>query len=379
MGGNNHQVVSALIFAGPFTVPSPSTPLEAVVEFSALSSRSSTITETTRSFHHQPPSFFSSSNIWLAQQQSDVQGFDELVQDDFSNNKNNNKKYTRDTVVRILDANTVQLEKAGIVSLAGVQTPTTGGFPECTSTDPSKRLKKLLPAKSTVFVRKTLEETGSGGTVKKRVLLLIPTTTTSTPDASTSTTILVNAALVESGYAKPVARGRETAENVFPGFTAALSELNRQAQNQQLGMYQSCSRSGSGNNGVTQNSNNPPQTTTPTAMVDLDQQFEPMTFTTETKWGVDGGKTVRVDNRKRNAPATVPKNPGDKKGCSDFETYEQALQYYETYYPNYGDVAKLDRDQDGVPCPKLPHTTNMEKYRRKVPTNPQPQVNGPQN
>lgn len=30
-------------------------------------------------------------------------------------------------------------------------------------------------------------------------------------------------------------------------------------------------------------------------------------------------------------------------------------------------VAKLDRNGDGVPCPGLPHTTNGEKYRIKRP------------
>lgn len=41
------------------------------------------------------------------------------------------------------------------------------------------------------------------------------------------------------------------------------------------------------------------------------------------------------------------------------------MSYYETYFPFYGDVAKLDRDGDGVPCPGLVHTTNMERYSIK--------------
>lgn len=55
-------------------------------------------------------------------------------------------------------------------------------------------------------------------------------------------------------------------------------------------------------------------------------------------------------------------------GCSDFTTYKDALRWYEKFYPFYGDVAKLDRDGDGVPCPGLPHTRVAEKYRMKVPT-----------
>lgn len=55
-------------------------------------------------------------------------------------------------------------------------------------------------------------------------------------------------------------------------------------------------------------------------------------------------------------------------GCSDFATYEDAFRWYEYYQPYYGDVAKLDRDGDGVPCPGLPHTTNQQQYRMKVPS-----------
>ena len=56
-------------------------------------------------------------------------------------------------------------------------------------------------------------------------------------------------------------------------------------------------------------------------------------------------------------------NPGDVRGCSDFAYYEDALRWYEKYYSYYGDVAKLDRDMDGVPCPGLPH--DESRYRMK--------------
>jgi hypothetical protein len=58
----------------------------------------------------------------------------------------------------------------------------------------------------------------------------------------------------------------------------------------------------------------------------------------------------------------------DSSGCSDFRAYEDAFRWYETYFPFYGDVAKLDRNGDGVPCPGLPHTKVPEKYRMKVPS-----------
>eukprot|EP00977_Amphora_coffeiformis_P026166 scaffold24406_cov170-Amphora_coffeaeformis.AAC.2 len=69
-------------------------------------------------------------------------------------------------------------------------------------------------------------------------------------------------------------------------------------------------------------------------------------------------------------PSIVPPNPANDRRrpkCSDFETYEEAYKYYSTFFPYYGDVARLDRDNDGVPCPGLPHTENPDLYRMKVP------------
>jgi hypothetical protein len=78
-------------------------------------------------------------------------------------------------------------------------------------------------------------------------------------------------------------------------------------------------------------------------------EFEPLDHSTEVRYGDD----------------PPPKDPGDSRGCSDFGTYEDALPYA----PYYGDVARLDREGDGVPCPGLPHTVNGERYRMKRPNN----------
>jgi hypothetical protein len=51
---------------------------------------------------------------------------------------------------------------------------------------------------------------------------------------------------------------------------------------------------------------------------------------------------------------TIPDNPGDIKNCSDFETYQEAKTWFDTYFPYYGDVAGLDRDGDEEPCESLP-------------------------
>jgi hypothetical protein len=49
-----------------------------------------------------------------------------------------------------------------------------------------------------------------------------------------------------------------------------------------------------------------------------------------------------------------PGNPGDVKNCSDFRTQAEAQAWFNTYFPWYGDVARLDNDGDGIACETLP-------------------------
>lgn len=49
-----------------------------------------------------------------------------------------------------------------------------------------------------------------------------------------------------------------------------------------------------------------------------------------------------------------PANPGDTKNCNNFSTQAQAQGWFDFYYPYYGDVARLDFDNDGVACESLP-------------------------
>jgi Excalibur calcium-binding domain len=53
-------------------------------------------------------------------------------------------------------------------------------------------------------------------------------------------------------------------------------------------------------------------------------------------------------------PVTPPGNPGDTKNCSDFATHAEAQAYFDTYFPFYGDVARLDADGNGIACESLP-------------------------
>ena len=50
----------------------------------------------------------------------------------------------------------------------------------------------------------------------------------------------------------------------------------------------------------------------------------------------------------------IPDNPGDSKNCGDFIDYAEAKAWFDTYYEYYGDVAKLDSDDDLEPCESLP-------------------------
>ncbi|MFC5791919.1 DUF1524 domain-containing protein [Agromyces tardus] len=51
---------------------------------------------------------------------------------------------------------------------------------------------------------------------------------------------------------------------------------------------------------------------------------------------------------------TTPANPGDTKNCSDFSTWSAAQSWFNYYYPYYGDIAKLDFDNDKIACESLP-------------------------
>jgi putative cell wall-binding protein len=54
-------------------------------------------------------------------------------------------------------------------------------------------------------------------------------------------------------------------------------------------------------------------------------------------------------------PVTPPVgNPGDSKNCTDFRTWGEAQAWFLKYYPIYGDIAKLDGNNDMDACESLP-------------------------
>ena len=57
-------------------------------------------------------------------------------------------------------------------------------------------------------------------------------------------------------------------------------------------------------------------------------------------------------------PASAPQdptpNPGNSKNCADFPTQVAAQTWFDRHYPSWGDVARLDNDDDQIPCEGLP-------------------------
>mmetsp|Transcript_28468 Transcript_28468/g.53522 ORF Transcript_28468/g.53522 Transcript_28468/m.53522 type:complete len:374 (-) Transcript_28468:274-1395(-) len=256
-----------------------------------------------------------------------------------SNDAENPYKLDRDRVERVLDANTVQLKRQGVVRLAGVRMPSSTAtnfrFPECFNYNPSYKLRQLLPANTPVRVR-----TITDSKKPPQVVLL-----------RSEDSLVVNEELVRTGFAKVITKQTNSNASETPSLldTEKLIVLQQQASDRGVGIFTRCD----GNPRNTQNV--------------VEAEFEPLERAMETVWGEDGGTRQLRQNKDKTSNTVPPPNPGDIKGCSDFNTYEDALQYFERYEPFYGDVARLDRDGDGVPCPGLPHTNSRDRYRMKVP------------
>jgi hypothetical protein len=266
------------------------------------------------------------------------------------------KQSTIDKVKRVIDSNTIQLEKSGIVSLDVVRgAGSTYVLPECCTYAPSYKLKQLLKRDTQVRVINNSNQNASSS---------------SSPSASTARPrvwiirgqdeLNVNRELIRTGFgfvrkgSSNSSSGALSSTFDYEGMMKEMTLLEQQARDEGLGIFKVCSSDGNSN------SNNRDSIST----TNIIAEFEPMEYETQIEYGDDGGKSVLVSNKQSSTP---PSNPGDVRGCSDFQSYEDALSYYEKFYPYYGDVAKLDRDGDGVPCPGLPHTSNQDRYRMKRP------------
>ena len=58
--------------------------------------------------------------------------------------------------------------------------------------------------------------------------------------------------------------------------------------------------------------------------------------------------------RTASSTATAPPDPGNTKNCSDFAAQAEAQKWYDTYFPFYGDVGKLDTNDNQIACEFLP-------------------------
>lgn len=254
------------------------------------------------------------------------------------------KNYRTSKVKRVIDASTIQLEQGGYVALDAVRGA--GGtyqLPDCMDRAPSYKLKQLLPKGTPV--RYVSLDGGAAAAATPRVWLI-----------REGDDLLINQELVRTGFAF-VRKGA----TLPPGMADDLLRLERAAKDQGLGIYKVCAVDASASDDAA-----------PSAR-DFVAEFEPLDYTTETRYSDDGGTQVRVPRPLSPVapppdPRAAPRPVRRVRGCADFRTYEEALGWFEAYAPYYGDVAGLDRDGDGVPCPGLPHTTAAERYRMKVPT-----------
>ncbi|NMM33673.1 MAG: DUF1524 domain-containing protein, partial [Phycicoccus sp.] len=62
---------------------------------------------------------------------------------------------------------------------------------------------------------------------------------------------------------------------------------------------------------------------------------------------------ARVLDTRNGTGVTPPASPGDTKNCGDFATWSGANTWFWAYYPYYGDIGRLDGNNDLIPCESL--------------------------
>lgn len=233
-----------------------------------------------------------------------------------------------DSIQRVVDGDTVILTNGGRARLIGINTPETvspaqrqGAPAQCFGPEASEKTKALLPPGTAVKIESDTAPTDKFG----RSLVYLY-------KADAGRAISINEQLVKEGFArakayKPNTRYRDV-------FEAAEAE----ARTKGVGLWGSCGddvkRSGASGKG-----------------------FEPSrSAVVSTASSSRPGRPARTQAERKRAEevATRPlTNPGDVKNCNDFSSYAEAKAYYDLYFPQFGDVAKLDSNKDGVPCESL--------------------------
>jgi len=207
---------------------------------------------------------------------------------------------SEDEVIAVVDGDTLKLAKFGRCRLIGVNTSETvspkqqaGAPPDCYGPEASALTKQLLPKGTQVRVEVDADPADKYG----RGLAYI---------YRSQDGLFINAELVKQGAAKRL----KVAPNVR--YDNLFVKLESEASAAKRGLWKSC-----------------PVSSAPVA----------------------GAAQTTVAGVA--ASGATPGNPGDVKNCKDFNTYGEAKAWFDTYFPLYGDVAKLDGDGDGKPCESL--------------------------
>jgi len=82
----------------------------------------------------------------------------------------------------------------------------------------------------------------------------------------------------------------------------------------------------------------------------LDQMANGLSQDGVVRWVVANDEFIR---RHPYSP-TPPTDPGDTKNCSDFPFHELAQAWFDHHFDLYGDVSRLDENNDGIACESLP-------------------------
>jgi len=207
---------------------------------------------------------------------------------------------TDDEVIAVVDGDTVKLAKFGRCRLIGVNTPETvspkqqaGAPPDCYGPEASALTKQLLPKGTQVRVEVDAEPADRYG----RSLAYL---------YRSQDGLFINAELVKQG----AARHLKVAPNVR--YDSLFVKLESEASAAQRGLWKAC-----------------PAGKVPAA----------------------GAAPKPAAGAAAGSAASG--NPGDVKNCKDFKTYAEAKAWFDSYFPLYGDIAKLDGDGDGKPCESL--------------------------
>jgi endonuclease YncB( thermonuclease family) len=246
-----------------------------------------------------------------------------------------------DFVDRVVDGDTIIARSLGRARLIGVNSPETvapaqmqGAPAQCFGPEASRRLKELLPTGTRVRLETDISPTDKFG----RSLVYVYRE----PDD-----LFINGALVEGGYA----RAKAYKPNVQ--YAGLLDSLQRDAEQKHRGLWGACASDvkPAAKRLATTIADRPAVSPTAasaavasTALSAAKPEPRPTAVLTDASPAV---------NPELSVPGGRPANPGDTKNCKDFPTYAEAKAWFDTYFPYYGDVAKLDGNSDGIPCEAL--------------------------